>query len=65
MTQVPIILKKTNASGIFYIILHYSYQMDKPLLLTKQYICTIIYIMLNRFFHNVQDQITLSTRTFI
>jgi len=25
--------------------------MDKPLLLTKQYICTIIYIMSNRFFY--------------
>lgn len=22
---------------------HYSYQMDKPLLLTKQYICTIMF----------------------
>jgi len=28
MTQVPIILMKTDASGIVYIILHYSYQMD-------------------------------------
>lgn len=51
MTQVLIILMETNASGIFYIILHYSLQMNKPLLLTKQYICTIIYIMLNRKRH--------------
>ena len=31
MTQVPIILMKTNAFGIFYIILHYSYQMETML----------------------------------
>ncbi|RED49467.1 hypothetical protein DFQ02_102241 [Seonamhaeicola aphaedonensis] len=50
MTQVLIILMKTNASGIFYIIENYSYQMyiwDKQ---QYKHICAIIYIMSNSNF---------------